>query len=115
MAADCVSLHPKPPRHKYHTVSYQARKVIDHFCQHAPAPAGGTLAAGKNADQARAAARSLARLLDSPDFPQRMARWADARPPPTRSRKELADFAADTLRRWHEYLTQCGGYRLGHG
>ena len=84
MAADCVSLHPKTPRHKYHTVSYQAREVIDHFCQHAPAPAGGSLAAGKNADQSRAAARSLARLLDSPTFP---SAWPGG-PTPARPRPE---------------------------
>lgn len=68
MAVDCVSLNPRASRHKCHTVSYPAREVIDHFYRAAPDPAGGRLTAGKNADQAQAAAQSLALLLHSPDF-----------------------------------------------
>lgn len=94
-------------------MSYFAREVIDHFCRAAPDPAGGRLTAGKNA--AQAAAQALAFLLDAPDFAQRMARWADTQPTSSQSLEELAVFAAETLRRWHEYLTQGGGYRLGHG
>ena len=105
---DCVSLNPRTSRHKRHTVSYQSREVIDHFCRAAPGPAGGRLTAGKNADQ------SLALLLDSPDFAQGMDQWA-AEQPLNQGRPELAAFAAETLRRWHEYLPQGGGYRLGHG
>lgn len=108
MAVDCVSLNPRTSRHKRHTVSYQSREVIDHFCRAAPGPTGGRLTAGKNADQ------SLALLLDSPDFAQGMDQWA-AEQPLNQGRPELAAFAAETLRRWHEYLTQGGGYRLGHG
>lgn len=115
MAVDCVSLNPRTSRHKRHTVSYQSREIIDHFCRAAPDPTGGRLTAGKNADQSQAAAQSLALLLNAPDFAQGMTRWADTQPTSTQSREELAAFAAETLCHWHEYLTQGGGYRLGHG
>lgn len=114
MAINCISLNPKNPRHKSLTVAHQAREVIDHFGQAAPPPAGGRLAEGKNADQAAAAAQALAVFLDAPDFEQRIVEWSETQPD-YETRVELQPLAVDALRRWHEYLTQCGGYRLSHG
>ena len=114
MAINCISLEPKTPRHQYLAVSHQAQAVIDHFCRAAPPPAGGSVAAGKNADQAQAAAQALAMFLDAPDFEQCIVEWSEIQPD-YETRVELQPLAVDTLRRWHEYLTQCGGYRLSHG
>ena len=95
------------------TVAHQAREVIDHFGQAAP-PDGGRVAEGKSADQSQAAAQALAVFLDAPDFEKRIVEWSETRPD-HETRVELQPLAADALRHWHEYLTQCGGYRLSAG
>ena len=107
-------MNPKTPRRQYIAVPHQAREAIDHFGQDAPPLDGGRVAEGKSADQSQAAAQSLALFLDAPDCEQRIVEWSETRPD-YENRVELQPLAVDALRRWHEYLTQCGGYRLSHG
>lgn len=113
MAIECVSLNPKTPRHQYIAIPHQAQEVIDPFCQAAPPPAGGRLADGKNADQAQAAAQARALFLDARTL--NSASWSGPKPGRTMKPGWMQPLAVDALRRWYEYLTQCGGYRLSHG
>ena len=107
MALTCISQKPRTPRHQQYVLPHAAQEVVEHF-------QAGDPAQGKTPEQAQAAAQELAQLLDAPDFPQQVEKWIAQQPYHDRNHDELAKFAADALRRWHEYLTQCGGYQAGY-
>ena len=107
MALTCISLQPRTPRHKEYLLSHSAQEVVQHFQPADPAQS-------RSAEAAQAAAQELAHILDAPDFPRQVEAWIQSQPYHDQNHDELAKFAADALRRWHEYLTQCGGYKAGY-
>ena len=108
MALTCISQKPRTPRHKEYILSHSAQEVVQYF-QPEQDPTRS-----KTAEQAQAAAQDLAQTLDSPDFRRQVEAWIQSQPYHNQNHDELAQFAADALRRWHEYLTQCGGYQTGY-
>ena len=108
MALTCLSQKPRTPRHKEYLLSHSAQEVVEYF-QPEPNPARGM-----TAEQAQAAAQELAHILDAPAFPQQVEAWIQSQPYHDQNHDELQRFAAEALRRWHEYLTQCGGYQAGY-